>query len=66
MNKEAVEEYTGECVKIEMIDGSVFEGVLWFVEFEDKTEENVFSIALHPYKFNFLVEDIVKIELVEA
>jgi hypothetical protein len=64
MDKSFIERYTGENVRLTMIDDAVFEGILWYVEFEDETEQTVFSVSLDSSKFKFMTEHIKKIEIV--
>lgn len=62
MNRSYIEEFTGQNVIITMINESTYEGILWFVRFEDKTEENVYSICLDSHDFEFeakYIKDIV-------
>ena len=65
ISKEFIENYTGLRVKLTMVDGSIFEGLLWFVEYEDESEDNVYSIQLDSYNFSFKSEHIIKIETLE-
>ena len=63
MSTEEIEKFAGENIKVTTIDNSIFEGLLFFVEFEDEKEEKVAAIHLDTYEFGFLMEDIQKIEL---
>ena len=48
-----------------MIDNTIFEGLLWFVNFEDEEEKQVHSISLDTYKFQFRPEHIKNIEIIK-
>lgn len=65
MNRDEIESYTGERVRLTMIDDATFEGLLWFVEFEDERELEVASIALDTYGFQFKMEHIKNIEILK-
>lgn len=60
------ESFAGERVRLTMIDDVEFEGLLWFVRFTDEEETEVHSITLDSYEFEFLVEHIKKIEVIEV
>ena len=60
------ESFAGERVRLTMIDGYVFEGIVWFVRFVDEEETEVASINLDTYDFEFGVEYIKKIEVIEV
>jgi hypothetical protein len=62
MKKEYIENYVGEFVKITMIDNNSFEGVSWFVCYEDEKEENVHSINIDSVDFSFFSSHIKSIE----
>jgi hypothetical protein len=62
MKKEYIENYVGEFVKITLIDNNSFEGILWFVCYEDEKEENVHSINIDSVDFSFLSSHIKSIE----
>jgi hypothetical protein len=64
MDKEFIENYAGKHVKLTMIDDHVFEGLLWFVRYEDESETKVHSITLDSQVFEFLPEHIKKIEII--
>lgn len=65
MDKSFIESFTGEKVRLTMIDDAVFEGILWYVEFEDETEQTVFSVSLDSYEYKFMTEHIRKIEIAD-
>ncbi len=56
MNKEFIEEFAGTDVKITMMDDATFEGLSWFVRFEN--EDDVFSISIDSGDFEFLIKII--------
>jgi len=60
MTKEYIENYVGLNVRLTMIDNSQYEGILWFVMYED---EKVLSICVGD--FSFEIEEIKNIELIE-
>lgn len=61
-----IEPFAGTKVRLTMIDGVIFEGTLWFVEYgephtdEDKTP--VVGVNLDTYEFGFQSVHIEKIE----
>jgi|LakMenE01Jun11ns_1017448.scaffolds.fasta_scaffold8368571_1 hypothetical protein len=65
MTKGYIENFVGTFVKITLINSSTFQGLLWFVRFEDETEEKVHSINLDSSEFSFKIEHIISIERVE-
>ena len=65
MTKEFIENYTGLNVKLTMIYNSIFEGLLWLVNFVDENEKEVLSICLDTYKFQFRPEHIKYIEIIK-
>jgi hypothetical protein len=62
MTKDFIENYVSTKVRLTMIDDSIFEGILWLVNFEDENENEVHSICLDTYQFQFRCEHIKKIE----
>jgi hypothetical protein len=66
MKKEFIEKFTGENVRVTMIDDAKFEGILWFVRFEHEDEKDVYSISLNTYDFEFLIEHINNIEIINS
>ena len=65
MTKEFIDNFAGQRVKLTMIDNTIFEGLLWFVNFEDEEEKQVHSISLDTYKFQFRPEHIKNIEIIK-
>ncbi len=65
MDKDFIESYVGEKIKLTMIDDALFEGVLWFVRYENVEEKVVHSICLDSYKFEFRSEHIKNIEILK-
>jgi hypothetical protein len=64
MTKEYIDNFAGQRVKLSMIDDSVFEGVLWMVNYESDDENEVHSISIDTSKFQFRPEHIKSIDLI--
>lgn len=64
MTKENIEKFAGENVRLTMIDNVVFQGILWFIRYEDENEINVKSIIIDTQSFEFCIEHVKSIEIV--